>query len=318
MNIKISDNELSNSLVRKQKLKLFLIFTLISFFFWGITKFSKNYSALVYFDVNFENIPELIVVELDYMKIEGYIETSGFQLLLYRLFPKKINVDISIANFKDSKGVVDLISQRRLLDDQISGSFLGFENDKLFFNYSKFSTRKIRVKINSDLSYAAGFNNISDSRIYPDSVYVSGPESILNNLEFVETEIIKKQNLSDDFELVVSIQNIQSIISIKPNKVTFNESIRKFTEQQFDVFINIINKPDSIIIKLFPEKVSIVSLFPFDLIENVKSNDFEFIFDYNTTENGKFESVPVKLINSPKFSRNVRWEPKTISYLIKK
>ena len=193
------------------------------------------------------------------------------------------------------------------------------EVDKRMNNNMRILKNKIiKVSVNTDFNYSLGYNNMNDARVEPDSVYVSGPESILNNLEFVETEIIKKQNLSDDFELVVSIQNIQSIISIKPNKVTFNESIRKFTEQQFDVFINIINKPDSIIIKLFPEKVSIVSLFPFDLIENVKSNDFEFIFDYNTTENGKFESVPVKLINSPKFSRNVRWEPKTISYLIKK
>ena len=73
MNSNISS---SNLVKKKQKIKLFLIFNVVSFLFWGITKFSKNYSELVFFDVRFVNSPNLMKIESDYKTIDGYINSS--------------------------------------------------------------------------------------------------------------------------------------------------------------------------------------------------------------------------------------------------
>ena len=318
MDLNVFNNSLSNPLARKQKIKVFLVFILISFLFWGITKFSKSYSALVLFDVKYFNTPDLIVVESDYKIIEGYVKTSGFQLLLYRLIPKTLKVDISLSDFKDSRGIIDLISQRRSLDDQIKGSFLSFENDQLFFKFSKLKNKKVRIKINTNFIYALGHNNMNNSRIKPDSVNISGPASIIDSIYFISTEFMTKQNISNDIELFLAIENNNPLIKIKPDKVLFQESVEKFTEKNFEVYIKIINIPDSLEIKLFPERVKLTASVPVDLIDNFKNKNFELVFDYLSTENGKFESVPINLTSIPEFSRNIRWSPKTISYLIKK
>ena len=318
MDLNVFNNSLSNPLARKQKIKVFLVFILISFLFWSITKFSKSYSALVLFDVKYYNTPELIVVESDYKTIEGYVKTSGFQLLLYRLTPKTLKVDISLSDFKESQGTINLISQRSSLDDQIKGSFLSFKNDQLFFKFSKLKNKKVRININTDFTYALGYNNINNSRIKPDSVYVSGPESILDSLDFLTTVLISKKNISNNIELFLPIENNNPLIKIKTDKVLFQESVKKFTEKDFEVYIKLINIPDSIEIKLFPEKVKLTASVPLDLIDNFNNENFELVFDYLSTENGKFESVPVNLVGVPDFSRNIRWVPKTISYLIKK
>lgn len=317
MDLKIFNNSLSSD-ARKQKIKVFIIFILISFLFWGITKFSKNYSALVYFDINYINTPDLVVIEPDYKTIEGYVNTSGFQLMIYRLIPKTLKVDMSFADYTKSEGIIDLISQRRSLEDQINGSFLSFENDKLLFDYSNLVTKKIKVNINTDINYASGYYNMNNSIIEPDSVEISGPESILNNIVFINTELISIDNVSDDLKMILNIEPIDSFIKINPSKVFFHESVKRFTEQDFELQISVINVPDSIDIKLFPEKVQITASFPIDLINKVDDKDFELTFDYSLTENGKFESIPVNLTKTPKSYRNVRWDPKTISYLIKK
>ena len=317
MDLKISNNSLSSD-ANKQKIKVFIIFILISFLFWGITKFSKNYSALVYFDIDYINTPDLVVIEPDYKTIEGYVNTSGFQLMIYRLIPKTLKVDMSLADYTKSEGVIDLISQRRSLEDQINGSLLSFENDKLLFDYSNLVTRKIKVNINTDINYASGYYNMNNSIIEPDSVEISGPESILNNLVFINTELISIDNVSDDLKMILNIEPIDSFIKINPSKVFFHESVKRFTEQDFELQISVINVPDSIDIKLFPEKVLITASFPIDLINKVDDKDFELTFDYSLTENGKFESIPINLTKTPKSFRNVRWDPKTISYLIKK
>ena len=317
MDLKIFNNSLIPD-ARKQKAKVFIIFILISFLFWGITKFSKKYTALVYFDINYINTPDLVVIEPDYKTIKGYVNSSGFQLLIYRLIPKTLKVDVSLADYNRSGGIIDLISQRRFLEDQISGSFLSFENDKLFFNYSDLITKKLKVNVNTDINYALGYYNMNNSIIEPDSVEISGPESIINNLVNINTELISMNNVSDDIKMSLNIEPIDSLIKIKPSKVFFHESVKRFTEQDFELYITVINVPDSVDIKLFPEKVQITASFPIDLISKVDDKGFELTFDYLLTENGKFESIPINLTKKPKSYRNLRWDPKTISYLIKK
>ena len=179
-------------------------------------------------------------------------------------------------------------------------------------------TKKIKVNINTDINYASGYYNMNNSIIEPDSVEISGPESILNNLVFINTELISIDNVSDDLKMILNIEPIDSFIKIKPSKVFFHESVKRFTEQDFELQISVINVPDSIDIKLFPEKVQITASFPIDLINKFNDKDFELTFDYSLTENGKFESIPINLTKTPKSFRNVRWDPKTISYLIKK
>lgn len=318
MDSNIFKNQSSNTLKTKSKIKLFLVFSFISFLFWMFTKFSKNYSELVFFEVKYENIPDLILVDSEYNIIEGYINSSGFQIFLYRLMPKTLFVDISLADFQISKGVIDLSSQRRSLDDQINGSFLSFETDKLFFNYSSLKTKKVKVKIDSKFEFASGYSNMNDQKIEPDSILISGPDSIIENIDVLITEPIEMQNISNDIQMTVSVLNNYSNVLTKPSKVFFKESVKRFTEQDFEVLINIINAPDSIEIKLFPEKVNLTSSFPIEYIDKSRSSDFELVFDYFKTENGQFESISLDLINSPKMSKNTRWEPKTISYLFKK
>ena len=290
MELNLFSNVSSNSFARKQKVKLFLIFVTISFLFWGITKFSKNYSALVFFNVKYENTPDLMIIKSNYKTIEGYINSSGFQLLLYRLMPKTLKVDISIANFDNSKGVIDLIPQRRALDDQIIGNFLSFENDQLFFNYYTFKTKKIKVKANTEFNYMSGFGGINDFKITPDSVVVSGPKATLEKLEFLNTQLIEKDNISKDINLLALIENNDSLLKISPNKVFISRSVKQYTEQEFEVYIKVVNLPDSIEIKLFPEKVKLTSSLPIQFIEKVEDKDFELVFNYSTTENGKFEA----------------------------
>ena len=165
-----------------------------------------------------------------------------------------MDVDFSAAELKESKGLISLVSLRRSLDDQISGSFLSFENEKLFFDYSVHVTKKIAVIIdnNSKFNIASGFSLINDPLIEPDSINVSGPKSKLDKLNFIPILINSKEEISANIESVVFLRNNDPFISYNPDKVIYKQSIKKFTEQSFDIFLKVINLPDSIKIKLFP------------------------------------------------------------------
>ena len=320
MDLYNSEKNSDNPLAKKQKLKLFLVFFFVSTLFWGVTKFSNNYSALVLFSVKYINVPELIIIQPQYKLIEGYVNASGFQLFFYRFFRKTLNIDFSSANLNDGNGSISLVSLRRSLDDQIFGSFLSFENEKLFFGYSSYITKKVPVKVdqNSEFNIASGFSSLQDSSFEPDSINVSGPKSKLEDLDFIPVLIKLNGEISKNIEMTVRIQDNDSSLKFNPNNIVYRESIEKFTEQSFDINLKLINVPDSVKIKLFPKNVKLYSSFPFQFVNNINNEDFELIFDYLDTKNGKFQSIPVRLNKFPDFSKNIRWEPKTISYLVKK
>ena len=55
-----------------------------------------------------------------------------------------------------------------------------------------------------------------------------------------------------------------------------------------------------------------------DNIEQIGSSDFLFYCDFNDTDDGKANSLLIKLDNEPDGVRNIRWKPNRLDYLIRK
>ena len=75
----------------KKRLRFFSFFFALSLLFWIITKLSNTYSSSVEFEINFVDIPPLVVLEQDVgSKMKVNITASGFQLLVYHFFKNYI------------------------------------------------------------------------------------------------------------------------------------------------------------------------------------------------------------------------------------
>tara|TARA_B100000686_G_C16805562_1_gene989941 strand:+ start:1121 stop:2077 length:957 start_codon:yes stop_codon:yes gene_type:complete len=311
-------NTSSNTLAKKQKIKLFLIFVLISTLFWTSTKFSKNYSSLISFKIEYQNTPELVIIESSNQNIELYINTSGFQLLLYKIFPRTLYIDASLASFKRSKAEIDLSQYRGDIEEQINGTFISFGDNILSYKYSILSQKKYKVIPNINLTFLPGYNFVNDWKITPDCVLVSGPKSKLDRLNYIKTEFVIKKEVSENIYQSTYLINPDSLLIIKPNNVLVERTIKRFTEKELNLPINVTNLPKDINIKLFPESVLVKFSFPIEFVEEINHKDFMLNFDFQMTENGKFKSLPLTISKFPEMAKNIRWIPQTISYLIKK
>ena len=96
-----------------------------------------------------------------------------------------------------------------------------------------------------------------------------------------------------------------------------SKCIKKFTEKTVETFVSIKNLPDTLSIKLFPQRVKSTFLVLIDNVDKIKSNDFLFYCDFNDTQIGTTNNLNVKLDNPPIGVRNIRWEPKKLDYLIR-
>ena len=130
---------------KKINLKFFLIFIIVSSFFWTITKFSNIYKFKNDFDINWTNVPEKIIVKNEQKKISLLFSASGFEILLYKFFKNKIKISLdkdvvyenNIALVNINNKIFEI--EKQLFDNNIIEDLI---SKKISFNYSTFIERE--------------------------------------------------------------------------------------------------------------------------------------------------------------------------------
>ena len=81
---------LLQKLPSKARLRFFLLFVFVSFSFWISTKLSNTYNLEQTFSINWNDVPEgVIIYETEY-KLNASIKASGIEILFYRLFMNEL------------------------------------------------------------------------------------------------------------------------------------------------------------------------------------------------------------------------------------
>lgn len=314
-----SFEKLQNKFLEKKKFRIFFIFIILSLSFWIITKLSNTYNETIFFKAVLTDIPDFILPEdIEELTFSADINASGFQLLLYNFLNDEINISATDGDFSSDIAQVDLLEQRFYIQQQLFQNTIlnQLQPSILTFAFDQLKRKRVPVYAVTEIDYKLGYERAEDWKIYPDSIWVAGPSNIIDTLNNYPTKTIQKKKVEKKISELVSLKSIQGLKpAVKEVKVTAD--VNKFTEKTLEVFVNIRNLPDSLIIKLFPQSVKTTFLALIDSVEGIGSSDFLFYCDFEDTQSGELNSLEVKLIDQPDGVRNVRWEPKKLDYLIR-
>ena len=187
----------------------------------------------------------------------------------------------------------------------------------LFKLLEKLGRKKVKVSTNDELIFLSGYNKFQDWDIKPDSILVSGPISIIDTLHKVPTILIKYDNINSDINDFVELSKIHSLLEYNAEFVEINLMVKKYTEKTLTSPINMINLPDSLSIKLFPQILEVSFTVPIESAESISSNDFSFSCNYLDSDLGKKDILIINLDKKPEIVTRVKWEPTYVNYLIR-
>lgn len=311
---------LYNAFPRRNQLKFFFLFVFISSFFWTFTKLSSIHTSHIVFSTEFIKSPDLISPQaLEDKKIRLNLTSTGLQLFLYSFFKTPIKIDLEDAYFKENRGSVDLYKQKFQIENQLyEGTIINnIDPIKIEFHYSMLGKKKIKIIPDVDVSFRLGYDKFEDWKVEPDSVFVSGPTSIIDSLNRISTVFSRYENIDQDINTYIQLVRIHSSLNLEPQIVKVNLPVRKFTEKIFSTPINITNLPDTLSIKLFPQVVNVSFSVPLEKAESINLNDFSFSCNYLDSNFGKKPILTINLDNKPDEARKIKWNPKYINYLIR-
>ena len=317
--IKFNYNQKTFKIFNKVNFKIFILFVIISSFFWVFTKFSNIYRFENEFYINWTNIPETIIIDKAEKKISVLFSASGFEILIYKIF--RNNIEISLDEdvvYKNTIGVVNINKKLYEIEKQLfeKNKIENVNTKEISFNYSILSRKKVPVLFEKKINFRAGYLNVNEFKLIPDSLFVIGPNSIIDTLRTVKTIMFERNDVHKSINEEVELLFLDNL-SFEKSQIKISSIVKKYSEKEFKIPIKVINLPDSVKLKLFPNYITLKAIVNLDHFNDIIDDDFKIIANYKLL-NTNFSSLSLFLNEYPKDVKNINWYPKTVNYLIRK
>ena len=307
--------------IKSKRINIFLLFLVMSFGILILTKLSKTYTNTIAFKVEKQNVPETDVIINDSVTILNIsLKTKGFNFLKYYFntpkidldFSNKINKTDSVYIWNNQTAFSDIISQ---FDKDIE--ILNVNPDTLWFRYDVNDIKKIPIHLNSEVKFNLGYDLLDNYSIQPDSIKIIGPKSILSEIEKIETDTLKLNDVYSDINEIVKlkIQKKNKFLKYTPEEVKITAKVEQFTEGHLKVPVEVINIPENIRINHFPKTVMVSYYTSLTNFKSVKNTDFKVECDFSKINSNQTYLLP-KIVAQPKGVRNVKINIKQIEFII--
>jgi hypothetical protein len=306
----------------RKRIQLFSVFLLISAAIWLLNALSKNYTSVIEYPLIYADFPEdkVFVGELP-GHLDLQINAHGYALVRYKMFKKPVPISFNVSSFNLNRGVDSSSAYilTRYLRDQISSQLeselqlLEIQPDTLHFLFADKVTRMVEIKPDFNYTIVKQFTIKDKILLDPDSVEVTGPDLILDTLDFILTERLDLGELTKNYTDKVRLSP-DSDLNYNISRVNCTIELERFTELQISVPIEVLNLPDSIILQTFPANISLnckVGLSQYDRIENYP---FRAVVDFEKIDE-RVPTLNVSIQNPPEYLLGYEYSPKTVEYL---
>jgi len=322
---KISNSQLFNRIDRK--IITYLIFVIIATIFWFINKVGNEFSTTIDYPVTYVNLPSKKVLVSDLPEsLHLSINAYGYDILRYKLSTKpypiiidaqKFGVDLNKPKVKQFRLATRYL--RENINSQISSEIkvVDIMPDTIYFQFSHLATKK--VPIHSDLKLEFEKERMLNGAIAfkPDCISVSGPNSILDTLQYVTTKQQIIKGFNESMQKNVELQEINNL-QFDRNQVVAIIPVSKLTEVLFELPIVPINVPDSLKLITFPGTIKLSCSVPFDKYTLTHASDFLVQVDFNDIKKQLGLKLPLILSNSPSQAINISFSPQSVEFILER
>ncbi len=299
--------------------KTFFGFLLASILFWLLINLSKEYTSEITTNIIYTNLSiKKTIINTPIKEIPLLIKGSGFKLIATSLSNNSIELNLENANKKKTNNYYFLTKKlhseiQRQLKSGIE--LIQIQIDTIPLNIGTLHSKKIPLKTDLNITFQLGHDLSSPISIKPDSILISGEQSLLETIILLNLEEINLENLSESTK-INSVINIPDDIKTDITSAEISINVDKFTEGEIEVPVFVKNAPPGITI--YPKKVKIIYKVGLKNFNKININSFKIECDYNEVKNNDISYLTPKLTKSSSLITLVRKVPEKIDFLIHK
>lgn len=181
----------------------------------------------------------------------------------------------------------------------------------------KYIVKKIKIKLDTSISFKQGYGFAANIKIIPDSVDVSGAASVINNLNYISTSRINLREVDEKTYLTVEL-NKPSRVDLSQKEVKVIVDAQQIVDKSIeDINVEVLNKPPDREIVLIPNKIGVSISGGIDYLGKLNPANIKAFVKYQDIEADTLESIKPS-ITLPNNVNLVFIKPERIKYIIKK
>jgi YbbR domain-containing protein len=309
-----------------RKATVFAVCLIIAGFFWVITTLSMVFTTTIKFPVQYINLPKDKLISNNLPdSVEMEIKATGFDIVRCRWKRHLDAVLVDASAYKPHKGsdyfFITTNSKIENIARQIGNDLhvLSVIPDTIFLNFSKKVSRLVPVRAEVKLNFQKEFQQCDSVLIYPKEIKISGSPALVEKVKELRVMDINTSGLNKTVTLrraiVLSPEFKQLELSV--DSVSIHIPVTKFTEGVQEITVEPIHVPAGASLKVFPDKIRITYLVPFDAFDKIKPDMFRAVTDFDKLETGS-SKIKVELVKMPGGIRSVAINPDRVEYILRK
>jgi predicted nucleotidyltransferase len=304
----------------------FFFFLLLSVLFWFLTAMNREYTTSISYPVRYIRFPEKKVLVNDIPdRLELTVNAGGYTLLRNKLKSRidPIIFDVNSFSLNTVLGdpstlyILTSYAKDRIAKQLSEIEILNISPDSLFFQFADKASKKVPVEPDLDISFEKQYMQVGPYLVEPDSVTISGPEMIIDTIKAVATKEVIMSDANRSFDMELEMQPLHKV-EFDPFEVWIQVPIEKFTEASLKVRIEVINMPESLLLRPFPPAITVSCQIGLSAYETLNEHLFRAVIDYAEVGNMLGNKLQVRIIKMPVYIQAVNFTPKSVEYIVER
>jgi hypothetical protein len=311
----------------RKKISAFIVCLFVAALFWFLNALSKSYNAAISFPVVYINLPEnkVLTHELP-QQVTLELNAQGFHILAYqfRFLNDSILIDAGNLKIREVNGHfeaklptanrVHRVSRQLSPDVRIHR----IAPDTVYFTFGTKKAKEVPVKLNHYLNFEKQHRLRDRIIISPSSIRIEGLDELVGLVNFIETDslVLNQLNSPITTEIPLKIPDGFSALNFSTKSVMVTVPVEKYTEVNVEIPVEVLNLPDNLSVRIFPETVHINCIVGFSDFDKVNPQLFSARIDFEKRDNTN--RLPVEIVRHPDFVQILRYQPQKVEYLIRK
>jgi hypothetical protein len=275
--------------------------------FWFFNALNKNYTANINFPLGFDyDKKHFIAVKSLPQLVRMNVTGNGWDLFKRSTGVKLAGLEIPLERPADTKKIVGS-TLPVFFSSQLEGLQINFVlTDTLYLDLEPKSGRWIKLIMDSAVQVKKGYGLASNVSIVPDSIYIEGPQRLVDNFKDFVNLRLRQKNIDDDFKEDVEIEIPSAeIIKRNPPTVSVSFKVEKMITMQDSVQLKLVNLPSTVSSVRNVQKIPLTFEVPQDLVDKVKMDSVRAVLDLKSFHKGSAKLYP-RVDGLPSFSRVVK------------
>lgn len=308
----VSSNEIG-VMERREKVTVFIIALVIALIMWTVVNLGRELNANITFKLAVGELSgnRALISDLP-ESVTATVSGEGWRLLSLMTDAQTITIDIN----ESTISLLDVIREK------MTGSgvtILTVQPTSITVDLETSIQKKVPIVLKKDFSFRGQNEIVGVEVLEPDSVILYGARSILNDIQFWPTKMVRLEHLSADINIPVELEKPPSKLRLDVERTQLTARISEFTEGEQRVQIQAIGMPEGTKVSFNPTYLSVryaVALNDYAAAQTIPLFTAEVPYQDVINDTTGFVSPIITTISDSIFIKVRMVQPRRVSYFI--